>query len=281
MKTKCIIILAAIAVVLSSCELTNNYYQLYKVVPSDNITIESKYLVYEDDNCQVYYDLWQEQGNIGFRFYNKTDKNIYVNLEECFFILNGIAYNYYRNRVFSNSLSTGVTTTQGASASKSVTGLNYLNLIQTNSVSAGSSAGTMISSGSSVSQIEEKTICIPSFTSKKINEYSINGTLLRDCDLFVYPNKREIKTLTFEKSESPLKFSNRIVYTVGQSNNPIKFENEFYVSEITNYPESEFGEYRFDKNCEETNLSQSMYFKESPPYKFYLKYTSGQISWKH
>ena len=59
---------------------------------------------------------WDILGNIGFQFFNKTDKNIYLNLEESFFILNGISYNYYRNRVFTNSTSSGATTSRGTSA---------------------------------------------------------------------------------------------------------------------------------------------------------------------
>ncbi len=58
-------------------------------------------LIYEDDNCIVSYNLWAERGDIGFRCYNKTNSNIYVNLEESFFILNGIAHDYFKNRVYS------------------------------------------------------------------------------------------------------------------------------------------------------------------------------------
>ena len=76
-------------------------------------------------------------------------------------------------------------------------------------------------------------------TSKVITEYSINSSLIRDCDLFKYPSGKQIKSRTFIKSNSPLVFSNRIVYNVEQSITPVKFENEFFVTEITNYPERE------------------------------------------
>ncbi len=264
----------------TSC-VSTSYFQVYKTVPSDKLIVKDNLLVYEDENCKVSYNLWGEGGNIGFQFFNKTDKNIYLNLEESFFILNGISYNYYRNRVFSNSTSSGATTSRGATATKSVTGLNYLDLIQTNRISATNTVGIMTSSGFSVSYNEEKIICIPSKTSKIISEYYINESLFRDCDLFKYPTKKQIKSKTFSKEQSPLVFSNRIAYTIGQNDNLIKFENEFYVTEISNYPESEMFESKYDEYCGQKSMTMTKYFKNVSADKFYIKYSKGQDTWKH
>lgn len=40
---------------------------------------------------------------IGFVFYNKTSENIYLHLDECFFVENNIAYDYYGNRIWSSN----------------------------------------------------------------------------------------------------------------------------------------------------------------------------------
>lgn len=160
MKTQKILFTALISILLTSC-VSTSYFQVYKAAPSDKLIVKDNLLVYEDENCKVSYNLWDEGGNIGFQFFNKTDKNIYLNLEESFFILNGISYDYYRNRVFTNSTSSGATTSRGATATKSVTGLNYLDLIQTNRISATNTVGIMTSSGFSVSYNEEKIVCIP------------------------------------------------------------------------------------------------------------------------
>ncbi|MDP4186542.1 MAG: hypothetical protein Q8905_00710 [Bacteroidota bacterium] len=238
-------------------------------------------MVYEDENCKVSYNLWDEGGNIGFRFFNKTDKNIYLNLEESFFILNGISYNYYKDRVFTNSTSTGSSTSRGVTASKSMTGVNYLDLLQTNRIAATNAVGIMSSSGYSVSYNEEKIVCIPTMTSKIISEYIINESLFRDCDLFKYPTRKQIKSKTFKKSDSPFVFSNRIAYIVGQTGNLIKFENEFYVTEISNYPESEIVESKQDEYCDQKSMTMTKYFKNVSPDKFYIKYTEGTDTWKH
>lgn len=235
-------------------------------------------LVYEDENCKILYNLWDNGGDIGFRFYNKTAKNIYLNLGESFFILNGIAYNYYKDRVFTNSKNSGISISNNTTTSKSVTGINYFDLIQSNRISSTNSMGGMASSGFSVSYNEEKIICIPSLTSKLITEYSINFSVFRDCDLLRYPTKKQIKTKFFSKLNSPFVFSNRLEYTVGQSGNPEVFENEFYVTEITNYPENEMLEARAGEFCGEVSAVATEYFKSSSPDKFYIKYIKEQVS---
>ena len=204
-----------------------------------------------------------------------------MNLEESFFILNGISYNYYRNRVFTSSTNSGATASRGASASKSVTGTNYFDLFQMNRISTTKTVGLMTSSGFSVSYNEEKIVCVPSKSSKIISEYNINESLFRDCDLFKYPTKKQIKSKTFSKEQSPLVFSNRIAYSFSQSDNLIKFENEFYVTEISNYPESEMYESKNDEYCGQKSRVIIEYFKNVSADKFYIKYSKGQDFWEH
>lgn len=275
MKTQKNLFAALIVVLMTSC-MPSTYFQVYKAAPSDKLVVKDNLLVFEDDNCKVFYNLWSEGGNIGFEFFNKTDKNIYLNLEESFFVLNGMSYNYYRNRIFTNSSSSGATTLRGSAASKSLTGINYLDLLQTNRVSATSSIGLMIASGFSVSFNEEKIVCIPSRTSKIISEYNINKSLFSDCDLLKYPTKNQIKPKTFSKEQSPLVFSNRIAYNFGQFDKLINFENEFYVSEISNYPESEMFELRYDENCGRRSMTKTKYLKNVSPDRFYIRYSEEQ-----
>lgn len=280
MKTKLnLLFTALIVVLLTSC--ATSFYQVYKAVPTDNLIKTDNYLIYEDDNCKISYDFWGEGGNIGFYFYNKTNENIYLNLEQSFFVLNGIAYDYFKNRVFTHLKGAGVTSSKVSTASKSVTGINYLDLIQTNRIQASSSVGVMTPSGFSISYNEEKIICIPSKTSKIITEYNINESLYRDCDLFKYPTKRQIKSKSFTKSDSPIIFSNRIGYSVGQSDKLIKFENEFYISEISNYPEKEMIESKYDEYCGLESMIKTEYFKNVSPDKFYIKYGKRNDKWKH
>ena len=275
MKTNFFIIIPLIVVLSTSCA-TPAFYQVCKTTPESNITMKDNLLVYEDNNCKVFYNLWGDGGSVGFQFYNKTEINIYLNLEECFFISNGVANNYFKNRVYTYSTNTGST----QSVAKSMTGINYLQLIQTNNASV----NVMSSNGRSISSKEDNIICIPALTSKIIKEYSVTETPYRDCDLLRNPNKKQIKTLTFEKGNSPIVFSNRIEYKVGQTGAPIKFENRFFVSEITNYPKSEIVESKDDKYCGEvisTTNEKIEYFKNVSPDKFYIKYSWSSTEFKH
>lgn len=266
MKTNLVKIIPLIAVLFTSCSSTY-YYQVYRAVPSDCIVAQDDLLVFEDENCKVSYNLWSEGGSIGFKIFNKTGSNIYLNLEESFFVLNGISNNYYKNRVYTNSKNSGSTSLRNATTIGPI---------------IAASKTVVTSSGYSVSFIEEKIVCIPSKTSKIISEYKINETLFRDCDLFRFPTKKQIKTIIFSKEESPIVFSNRVAYSVGQTNNLIRFENDFYVAEITNMPENEMVKSKFDDYCNQKVMTLTKYFKDVAPDKFFIKYLKSQNdSWIH
>jgi hypothetical protein len=280
MKTSQILFYTLIVMMLASCQSTN-FYQVYKAASADKLVIKDNLIVYADEHCRVTYNLWGEGGNIGFKFYNKTDKNIYLNMAESFFILNGISYNYYKNRIYTNSTSSGSTLARGASTINYVTGDTYVNLNQTNRTSVPNNVGTITTSAYSVSYNEEKIVCIPSMTSKFLSEYNVNGSLYRDCDLLKYPTKTQIKSKTFSKEQSPLIFSNRVAYSIGDSDDLIRFENEFYVKEISNLPESEVLELKHAEFCGQKSIIPTQYFKNASADMFYMKYSKGTDSWKH
>ncbi|MEN3323698.1 hypothetical protein VP395_08160 [Mariniflexile soesokkakense] len=279
MNKKYLIFTILIVMLATSC--STPFYQVYKASSSDKVVLKDKLLVFEDDNCKVLYNLWDEGGNIGFTFYNKTETTIYINLKESFFILNGVANNYYKNRVYIASKNLESSVFSGLVASKSITGLNYSDLIQTNNVSTSKSSGIKTSSGFSTSYAEEEIVIIPSKTSKSISEYSINELLFRDCNLFRYPTRKQIVNKTFTKSDSPFIFSNRIQYKIGKEESAKLVENDFYIKEIGNYPESEILELVQDEFCNQKTLTKTKYFKNVSADKFYIKYSKGQDRLKH
>ncbi len=240
---------------MTSC--SSFYYQLYKTVPSSDLVQKNGSLVYEDENCQVSYNFWSDKGNVGFRFYNKTDDDIYLNLPESYFVINGIANNYFKDRVF--------TQTGGSSVAL---------------ISYYFGVGLASTNNTSVSKKEEDIICIPSLTSKIISEYLISETIYRDCDLFRYPTTNQIKTKEFTKENSPLVFSNRLTYWTGKMGPTIKFSNEFYVTEITNYPQDKFLTENPKEFCNEKTSTYPKVFKNPTPDKFYIKYSNTDYA-KH
>ena len=280
MKTKFYLIIIVLSVLtFSSCRTT--FYQVYRAVPSDKSMANKDALVYEDDNCEVTYNLWSHGGNMGFGFFNKSKENIYVNLDECYFVQNGVAGDYYLDREFTQTSNVGSKSSRKKGASVALTGLNLLGLLQTNQGAAEVSESLMTSSGSSVSVKEKKIITIPPGTLKYISEYNINESLYRDCDLLKYPRRKQVKTLHFMKEESPFVFSNRITYRVGESTEPVQFENQFYVSEITNYPEKEIVKEDYDEFCGEKSMEKYNNFKIKSPDRFYILYMKNYQDTKH
>lgn len=280
MTNKNLLFIVIVAFAFTSCK-SSFYYQVYKTEASQGMIDKGNKIAYEDENCIVSYNLWEDGGNMGFIFTNKTNKDIFLNLEQSYFILNDISYNYYQDRVFTSAVSSGVSKSNSATSSRSMVGLNYLNLFQANKASVSNNVGIVSSSGSSISYNEQKIVCIPSNTSKIINEYNITTSLIRDCNLLRYPSRNKIRTIHFSKNESPLVFSNRITYALEDSSKFIKFENEFYVTEITNYPEKELIEKKYDEFCGEKSVEKVGYFKNTSPYKFFIKYTKETEGLKH
>jgi len=256
------VIIFLISFLLTSCA-SSVFYQVYKTTPCENEKIESIGYVYEDSNCMVFYDFWCEGGNIGFKMYNKTNENLYLNLDESYFIRNGMAHDYFLNRTYSNSSSIGVS--------------NSKTSYYTNSLSQ----GYMTVSGQTISNQEKRIICIPPKTYKLIQEYTINNTLYRFCNMLLYPNKKLIDTLKFTLSESPIIFGNKIAYSLGNSDKLIRVENNFYVSEITNYPEEIIKTWGIDYFCESDIIGEDVYyFKNESPLFFYHKYYKNN-NYKH
>lgn len=278
MKIRNLLYIISTVLIMSSCA-TTSFYQVYNVKPIDKSITNADELFFEDENCKISYNLWSNGGNIGFTFYNKTDNEIFVKLNESHFILNGFAYDYFKNRTFTTSESKSASTSNTSTGSVAVTGLNVYNNIQTNQVKSSSSANLSTSLGYAVSIREDSIIYIPPKTSKRISEYSINSSLIRNCDLLKYPKPKEIKTISFSSEKSPIVFSNRITYKINGISKLV--ENKFFISDVTNYPESEFFESKQDEFCEQKDPYLTEYFRFYDNSKFYIDYDNGTDYWNH
>ena len=263
--------------IMSSC--ASSYFQVYKVESSKEIEHKSEQLVYENDICKVSYNLWDNGGNVGFILTNKSENNVFLHKDKCFFILNGKAKDYYKNRTYKKTVSSRESTFKQSSISESNTNFDEY-LIESTKALVSSSAQSSVSEEVSVSYQEKKTICIPPHSSKMIQEFKIQKTLYRDCDLPRSPNNNDIKTLTFKESTSPIAFRNRISYSLKGSNDIEIINNKFYVSEITNYPEKELIDKRPIEFCGRETMEEYEFFRKTSPDKFYIPYIP-EDSWDH
>ena len=280
----------------SSCSVTKSYYQVFKTQSKEKMQSDGKSLVYSDANCSIFYNFWSDGGNLEFAIQNNSEKNIYLNKRECFFICNGYAYDYFKNRTYTatKGLQVGSSATKAANeaVSSSVSGVNVYGYDQTNSIAAAKNyaitAGIASSISNSISWEEPEIICIPPKTTKVISEFEkITNILVRNCNLFRYPTDKQINSSIFSEIESPLVFCNKLAYYLGESKDLIKINNEFYVSEIKNLTQKNMIEIKseYEEYCgEKLSLkSKKSYWKDATPDKFYIRYSKSPAnsSFKH
>lgn len=228
MRKNIYLVFAAVAAaLLTSCAETYQFCQIYETRPvHDDGQIKEGYNgpSYEDSQCIIEYCFWANGGSADFSFYNKTDEIAYIDLAKSFFVKNGVAYDLYRGREWSESASVGV----ASAVSYNVAG----RLLD---VSSGSAVAQTASS--TVTVKEKQIIAVPPHSKKYIRTDSISASPMLSCDLLRYPSRSA--RLSYTAGSSPYRFSDVITYSVGDTSKPVTVTNEFYVSSVTNYAEPE------------------------------------------
>jgi hypothetical protein len=256
------VIILLVVILLTSCG-TLDYIQIFKTSYENGQAI-GKAIVFEDKNCVVSYNLWASGGNAGFNIFNKSDKDITINLRKTFFVLNGVAYEYYQNRTFTSSSDIGST----------VTALNYSNYLNPYSWYSNVAEVTGTSTTSTgVSYVEKSELTIPPKTSINIAEYKINVSRFDQCKFDPYPSGKQKPNLQFEETNSPFVFSNIITYTI--NNETSRLETKFYVNEIQNFPYGKMVDVIDTNECGEPVYGYEEVIKDATPNKFYIKYQKG------
>lgn len=157
------------AILFCSC---SSYYQIQEVTTGPNLTAAGNTLVYEDPDCVITYDLWSNGGNTDFVFENKTGFLMYLNLDNSFFIKNGMAYDYNPHQ----------------------------------------KANKRSRECQSEANPENAVIKIPSHSKKVIRGFQITQSVYENCDLNKKPKEGTEPAMTFNAKESPVTFENRINY---------------------------------------------------------------------
>lgn len=268
--------------ILSSCSKT--FYQVY-TVETPGLSKDNAVLVYENEDCKVLYNLWQENGNIGFMISNKMEKDLFLILPQTFFIKNGIAYDYFLNREMTmsntNSVSIGKSLSESLNGlvgvSKSLYGYDLktqypASVLASASIAASSTTENRVTKstqfGKEVTMREKAIICIPPKSYKMITEYLILEKPFISCE---YPKKRSYPN-KFTKESSPLTFLNRIAYSLDKEGKNLKYiENEFWLSELINYTKKDFLRRKRVNECGEPTRQVTYEFNFYAPDKFYNK----------
>lgn len=269
--------LAVFAVVLLMASCNQLYYQVYDL-QTDNLTQRDNSLIYENEDCKVMYNLWSNRGEVRFAIYNKTDKDIFVNMEQTFLVVNGQAHDYYQGRTYGQGSSAGYTTEVGVGAARISSGglwgkSGYME--NAAAIAAFQKAKKAVSVASSVTTKEKEIECIPAKSFKIINKCIIDPEMLLTCDRKSdFPSKKyEVKSYT--QTSTPFTIVNRIAYGFNKDDVAAKhIDNTFWVSKITNYSQKGATEKVKNEKCYSSfNTGKHRQFVIGGPDKFYIIYS--------
>lgn len=278
MKKILFILLATM--LLQSC--TSVYYQAYRV-ETEGMACENDAVVYEDDNCSIIYNLWGENGNLGFCFVNKTENDIYIDLTRSFFVRNGIAYDYYEDKSYTSTKTSGYSSTfeiaKSYSAYISKSGYTHtpnlwtpteIGAKNTYGITSGGVTTSTLASSVTVNPVER--ICVPAKSSKLVKGFVVSDYVYLECDnnKFNWPSKVSV-AVEYNRDSTPLSFRNKLVYIVNGKD--FSVDNNFWVSSVANYSRRAFKEFKVVKNCLNDVYEEKEIFLIYAPNMFYNEYS--------
>lgn len=247
--------------VVVSCQST--FYQVYEV-DTDNLKQQENSLVYENDDCKVLYNLWSNGGEVKFAVLNKTDKDIFINMGQSFFVKNGLTTDYYQIRTFTKQTFSQDTYIPGTtSAMRATSGIWGDNIYMERAKATSYSVTTNVA----------EIVCIPAKCYKLFNYCMVNPSWKKTCDRDKdFPIKNYLVD-TYSKATSPMIFKNRIAYGFTKNEAANKhIDNTFWITTITNFSQKAATE----KVTEQTecygqkSTTEQRLFKIGAPNKFYI-----------
>lgn len=231
---KRLLTLFASTLFFASCSTTKYVYQVFQTQSKDvNYNSKRDDYIFEDANVTIDYNFWSDGGEMYFKFYNKSDKPIYVDLNKSHLIHNGEVYDYYSETIKTNSNESFFAKTASYSLYRSA--LSGTSGFKTES-------GTAIKSKSIV-QIPPRSYSVFKFYKLMIAPVSNCGVL--------YVAKGEPQKKTYDDKNSPLTFRNYLSYDFNESiTNPIVVDNSFWIDEVYFMQEKLYkGSGSYEKGC--------------------------------
>lgn len=276
-------LMVIVGLYMTSCSsYYSYYYQVYEVGTND-MKVQDNSLVYENEDCKVLYNLWSNNGELKFAVLNKTDKDIFVNMGQSFYVVNGQAVDYYQGREFSSQSTTHadfmISSAIGTVGAYGFWG-NDVYMENVTAIADAMSAKLSKTQSNGVITREKEIVCIPSKCFKVFNYYKVNPTFATTCENDKDFPKKSYKVGIYTHATSPLNYKNRIAYGFNKKEVADKhIDNEFWISSVTNYSENEATE-KYKKKTEcygQKTTSKARLFKVGGPDKFYKVYVDNSL----
>ncbi len=258
-------IIAITAFIIASSCVPARYYQIGTIAPISKTAVQTSadnQLNYKDDNIEIYYDFWSENGKIKCIIHNTSDNDVTLHFDKSFLIKNDFAFDYFTNSIYSseskNTWGEGATL-NSTNASASAYNINSSSNVYAESLSATYGVSHISTQKNTIQTVERISIIIPAKSIKTVQKFNYLTDMYRDCDVFLFNFRKNKKTdMEFTTETTPLTFENRFVYTIVGDSTEHKINNSFYISKISNHKEEEFREeVDRDKNkCEDEIIPQ-------------------------
>ena len=240
------IVLGVFFISFTSCTSIN--YQVLSV-KSPLMEKGSDEVTFENDKISVVYNFWSHTGDLRFFIENKTDKILYLDLNNSFFIKNGTANNYYEDRTTSYS--------SKVASEKRADGVSVAS-----------------SSDKTVSVSNKRIVPVPPKSRREISYFDLQDDFFDFCNLKVYPSRNDTSQASFNRQNSPLTFENFMTYSFSEDMEESQtFRNEFWVENIKTMKSNNFF-VKTDKPepCNPKESERVTVVPEKAPNKFFIEY---------
>jgi hypothetical protein len=221
-----------------------------------------------NNDIRLEYNLWSEGGVVGFVVHNLTDRDIFINMGQSFYISNGRAMNYYTGNEYTDYSFSSVSN----ALSYKPTVYSYIATPFNAYVKDKATIKSTKMEGESVTAKEEEYVCIPPKSYKLISRYCVDIPRLATCDNKTERPRKEAELAKYGKDDTPMKITNRISYSFDKKEiADKKFVSEFWLKGIKNYNEKTAKKTVSESGCYRSFETKRV-FVISAPNKFYQWY---------
>ena len=258
---------------LFSVSCTQSFYQIY-TMDSKDLKMQDNSLLFENADCQVSYNFWSDGGYVSFAFKNKTDRDIFINMNESFLVVNGNAHNYFEAKTYTYGSAFATSIGYGESLGVSLSGKTGVWSNKHYTASAGVAASITSKSAimNTVSIKEQEVVCIPANSFKTFSKFCLSPVIYQKCVKKVdFPSNRA-SLAKFDSTNSPIIMNNRLTYGFKNDAMDKHIDNVFWLGEIENFSEKSAIEKSDEKGCYDLVSKEIRHFKIGKPSQFYRHY---------
>lgn len=268
MKLSQFLLLALLLVILDSCRTIGYGYQIVETKAIRN-GLDSYDLEFVSDSVTVIYDFWSEGGRMNMSIVNHSNQIISLDLQNSFFIRNGVSKSYYSPGSVSFGYSSEMENTQIESNTvvSEPLGFSYADM------NSGSTREKVEFSFETV-KVNTAVLRIAPHAYINLHGYQILNQVLDPCIIYDEDEMNDTAWVDYTKEESPVHFSNYLTIR-GEDGQPmLTTTHSFYVkrtkfTSVSNYEE----ESRVDecgKPLNEEQRSRIIYTREDGQYFYNL-----------